>query len=131
MQVSPCSLLQPTYVHPSNPNELFGRNEVERRGDYFNRLENLLPGGNRHRLLQLMIQCLHNVPSCRPTAVQLVVLLEGIKCDDKVTYGELAIVDAVKQVKAAKFKSNVLVTEDVEIQHLQGVSIYSYTEKYF
>ena len=57
-----------------------------------------------------MKHCLHNVPSWRPSAEQLVTSLEGIKGEVKGAYGELATVDAVRQVmtvKALRAKSDV------------------------
>ena len=121
-QVFPGNLLQHNYPNPDNPDQLLGRNEVERRGNYFDQLENLLPGGNRHCLLQLMKDCLHNVPSRRPTAEQLVTSLEEMKGEVEGAYGELATVDAVRQVrtmKTLKAKGDVLAEKDLEIQHLR------------
>ena len=120
-QVFPGNLLQPNYADPENPDRLLGRNEAERRGNYLDRLENLLPGGNRHPLLQLMKDCLHNAPSQRPTAEQLVTALEEINASDEGTYGELATIEAVRQVKmtkALKVNSNLLAAKDEEIRQL-------------
>ena len=86
------------------------------------RLENLLPGENRHPLLQLIKDCLCNAPSHRPTAEQLVTALEEMKADVERDYGELATVEAVRQVKitkAMKNKRNLLAAKDEEIQQLQ------------
>ena len=86
------------------------------------RLENLLPGGNRHPLLQLIKDCLHNAPSQRPTAEQLVTALEEMKADVEGAFGDLAIIEAVRQVNVAKSlmnRSNVLAAKDEEIQQLQ------------
>ena len=91
---------------------------MERRGNYFDQLENLLPGGNRHRLLQLMKDCLHNVPSRRPTAEQLVTSLEEMKGEVEGAYGELAIVDAVRQVIMVKPKTDNEL-EGADIQQLR------------
>ena len=95
---------------------------MERRGNYLDRLENLLPGGDRHPLLQLMKDCLCNAPSQRPTAEQLVTALEEMKADVEGDYGELATVEAVRQVKitkAMKNKRKLLAAKDEEIQQLQ------------
>ena len=85
-------------------------------------LENLLPGGNRHPLLQLMKDCLCNAPSQRPTAEQLVTALEEMKADIEGDYGDLATVEAVRQVnvaKSLKTRRNLLAAKDEEIQQLQ------------
>ena len=121
MQVFPGNLLQPNYADPENPDRLLGRNEAERRGNYMDRLENLLPGGNRHPLLQLMKDCLRNAPSQRPTAEQLVTALEEMKAGDRGAYGELATIEAVRQVKmtmALKDNSNLLAAKDEEIRQV-------------
>ena len=85
------------------------------------RLENLLPGGNRHLLLQLIKDCLRNALSQRPTAEQLVTALEEMKAGDRGVYGELATIEAVRHLnmtKALKDNSNLLAAKDEEIQQL-------------
>ena len=114
-QIFPGSLLQPNYPDPEDPDNFLGRSEVRRREHYFEQLEDLLPGGIRQVLVQLIKSCLHNAPSRRPTAEQLVTSLEVMKGEVEGAYGELATVDAVRQVrtvKALKAKRN-------EIERLQ------------
>ena len=93
---------------------------------YFNQLENVLPGGNRHCLIQLIKGCLRNDPSQRPSAEQLVSGLEEMKADVEGSYGKLAKVDAVRQVMTVKTfqqhqKENAdeVIAKDVEIQQLR------------
>ena len=76
MQVFPCDLLEPTYADSGNSDNLMARSEVERRGQYLEQLEKLLPDGVNHPLVQLVKQCLRNTPSQRPTAEELVSSLE-------------------------------------------------------
>ena len=71
-------------------------------------------------------QCLENIPEERPTAEQLMRVLEGLKRDIEGTCGELTIVDAVRQVKTAcmalkksKEKVDDLTAKEEEIQQLQ------------
>ena len=99
-----------------------------RREHYFEQLENLLPaaGPVKQVLIQLIKDCLRNVLSQRPTAEQLVTALEEMKADVEGDYGDLATVDAVRQVKTmqalkakSKDKMNELEAKDVEIQQLQ------------
>ena len=125
-QIFPGNLLQHNYADPNNPDRLVGRSEVERRGVYFDQLENLLLGGNRHHLIQLIKGCLHNDPSQRPSAEQLVSTLEEMKTDIEGSYGELAKVDAVRQVMTMKAfqqrkKENAdeMIAKDEEIQQLR------------
>ena len=123
----PGNLLQHNYADPDNPDRLVGRSEVERRGEYFEQLEDLLPGGIRHTFVHTFVQltknCLRNSPSQRPTAEQLVTALQEMKADIEGPYGEFAKVDAVRQVKLVKaFKQSKketvdeLTAKDEEIQ---------------
>jgi hypothetical protein len=78
--------------------------------------------------------CLRNAPAQRPTAEQLVTALEGMKGAIEGGYGELATVDAVRQVRTMKAlksrsedKVNELAAKDEQIQQLQlqlAVRIY-------
>ena len=93
---------------------------------YFDQLEDLLPGGVRLLLIQMIKDCLRNTPSQRSTAEQLVTALEGMKGVIEGDYGELATVDAVRQVrtmKALKSKSedklDMLAAKDEQIHQLQ------------
>ena len=113
-QIFPGNLLEPTYPDPEDPDKFLGRSEVRRREQYFEQLEDLLPGGIRQALVQLIKNSLHNTPSRRPTAEQLVTSLEEMKGGVKGPYGELATVDAVRHVRTMK----TLKTE--EIVQLRG-----------
>ena len=62
-----------------------------------------------------MKDCLHNVPSRRPTAEQLVTSLKEMKGEVEGAYGELATVDAVRQVRTMK----TLKAKRNEIERLQ------------
>ena len=122
----PGNLLQHNYADPENPDRLVGRSEVERRGEYFDQLEDLLPGGRKDAFIQLTKNCLQNAPSQRPTAEQLVTALEEMKADIEGPYGELAKVDAVRQVltvralkESKKETVNELTAKDEEIQQLR------------
>lgn len=84
--------MEHNYADPDNPGRLLGRTEVERRQLYFDQLE-----GNA-QLVQLIKTCLHNDPSRRPTAEQLVIELERMTGDIEGPCGKLATVDAVRQV---------------------------------
>ena len=122
----PGDLLEHNYPDTDSPGKLIGRSEVERRGEYFEQLERVLPGGQQHPFLQLTKDCLHNTPSERPTTEQLVTALEEMRDDTEGPYGELAKVGAVRQVMAVKAikrsnkeKINELTAKDEEIQQLQ------------
>ena len=122
----PGDLFQHTYADDDNPVRLCGHSEVDRRRKYFDQLEDLpLSGRLRHALVQLIQNCLGNDPTQRPTAEQLVSGVEGMKTDVEGSYGEIAKVDAVRQVMTVKAiqqhkKENAdkLTTKEEEIQQL-------------
>ena len=97
-----------------------------RRERYFEQLEDLLSSPVKQVFIGLIKDCLRNAPSQRPTAGQLMTALEEMKADIEGEYGELATVDAVRQVKTVKVlkaknkdKVNELAAKDEEIQQLQ------------
>ena len=118
---------------------MVARSEVGRRERFFERLER-----EQHCCLQLTKDCLHNVPSRRPTSEQLVSTLVQLKADIDGPFGAVTKADAVRQVVTMKAligmreQTNELAVKDEEIQrlHLQievckvkatvYVSFYSY-----
>ena len=125
-QVFPGDLLEHTYPDPNNPRQLMGRSEIDRRGTYLEYLEIGLRRSAGYPLVGVIKQCLENVPEERPTAEQLVTALEGMKGAIEGGYGELATVDAVRQVRTMKAlksrsedKVNELTAKDEQIQQLQ------------
>ena len=122
----PGDLLEHTYPDPNNTRQLVARSEVDRRGTYFEHLERVLHrSSSGYPLVGVVKQCLENISEERPTAEQLVRVLEGLKGDTEGTCGELMIVDAVRQVKTAmalkksKEKVDELTAKEEEIQQLQ------------
>ena len=79
--------------------------------------------------MQLLKQCLINIPSNRPTVEQVVASLEEMKADIEGPYGDITRADAVREVvmKRALKRREVEVREktaesagkDVEIHQLQ------------
>ena len=124
IQVFPGDLLEPNYADPNNSEHLIARSEVERRESFLEQLER-----EQHCCIQLIKDCLHNTPSRRPTAEQLVATLEGMRADIEGPYGVVARADAVRQVvmmkmlkikeKEADMKMAELAAKNEEIQRLQ------------
>ena len=125
VQDFPGDLLEHTYPNPKNPRQLLARSELDRRGNYFERLERKFQESAGYPLVGVVNQCLANFPKERPTAEQLVRVLEGLKGDIEGPCGKLATVDAMRQVMTAmalKKKSRDEVDEMTvkeEIQQLQ------------
>jgi hypothetical protein len=124
--VFPGDLLEHTYADPDRPGRLEGRTEVERRQLYFDQLLE-----RDVQLVRLIKTCLHNDPSQRPTAEQLVTELERMKSDVEGPCGKLATVDAVRQVMTAmalkeksEEKVDELAAKEEEIQQLQVKLMY-------
>ena len=129
MQAFPGNLLEPTYVDPENRQQLKARSEVERRQQYIQQLEDKVPSGEHHPFVLLVKRCLHNDLPERPTAEGLVTSLEEMKADIEGPYGDIARVDAVRQVvmmralrkrdTEVREKTDESAAKDVEIQQLQ------------
>ena len=73
----PKTLLRPTYADPPNSDNLVARSEVERRQHFIDQLHTQL--GEKHPLAKLVKQCLHNSPSHRPSAKEVLYHLEGMR----------------------------------------------------
>jgi hypothetical protein len=126
-QVFPGDFLEHNYPDPNNPRQLLARSEVDRRGIYFERLEGELDKWSAgYPLVGVIKQCLENIPEERPTAEQLVRVLEGLKGDVEGPCGKLATADAARQVmttlalkRKGREKVDELTAKEEEIQQLQ------------
>ena len=79
-QKLPFKLKPATYVSPSNPHEVLGRTEVERRQDYFEMAVAVSDPSSQleQALLQLSRTCLHNDPAQRPDSELLLTKLKEV-----------------------------------------------------
>ena len=73
------------------------RSEVERRQNYFEQMEILLPNPEHQFFRRMITDCLSNDPSERPTAEQLVFSLERMQ---ETVQGEAEMHDEVRQAVA-------------------------------
>ena len=134
LQVFPGELT-PLIDVESDIHHAIARSEVERRKEYFDRLEHQPLGGVGPSFIKMTKNCLQNKPSQRPTAEQLVRILEEMKSDAEGPNGELATMDAVRQVKVAKHKALISVQKDDkslvgdEERHLQQLEVSFCTVK--
>ena len=91
----PGDLLEPTYT---NGGRLLAQSEVERRGRYIEQLNSQIPNNRQHQFVQLVTRCLQNEPHEQPTTEELITSLEEMKADIEGAYGDIARIDAVRQV---------------------------------
>ena len=90
--------------------------------------------------MQFIKDCLHTLPSKRPTADELVTLLKEMKSDIEGPSGELAKLDAIKLVTTMKVlkkkdvevreKTSELTAKDDEIQRLAMSTTRAATSKF-
>ena len=121
--------MEPTYSDPNNQDNLLGRSEVDRRQVYFDQLERKLPDGGLHPLVQLVKRCLKNTALQRPTAEDVLRSLEEMKPIIDGPCGEVARIDAVRQVvmmrailgreTEVRRKTDESAAKDKEIHQLQ------------
>ena len=77
-QTFPCDLLEPTYMDKQS-GLLKARTELERRSEYMQQIYPLLRQG--HPLIQMIQQCLQNVPARRPSIREVLQLLEQARAE--------------------------------------------------
>ena len=97
-------MLSATCPDPDNPDRLLARTEVERRGEYIEMLEEEL-GRHYPALVQLVKQCLCNVPDQRPSTDEVLGSLQRMKVEVEGVYGgSLAKLDIGKVLLAKEMK---------------------------
>ena len=119
-QVFPGNLLSHTFLDPDSPHHtLVARSEVERRGEYMELLEKEV--GNHHpSIVQLVRQCLHNVPEQRPSTDEVLGSLQRLKVEVDGLYGGSLVkldIDKVLLTKEMKMK-------DKKIEELTQYEVY-------
>ena len=123
-QVFPGSLFPSTYPDPQNPDRLLARSEVERRRNYIQPLHGQL--GEEHPLVQLVHQCLHNTPARRPSAEELLQLLEGMRAQIEGPYGQLVNVNLdMKKVRVLREKDTEIGRLQQQVQQLEVGWVYT------
>ena len=96
-----------------------GRSEVERRTNYIHPLCEQL--GEQHPLVQLVCQCLHNIPAQRPSAEEL---LQQLEAQMKRAYGRKLVRAEMARLQVAmmamlKMEETEVGDKDSEIEQLQ------------
>ena len=117
-QVFPGNLLSHTFPDPDSPHHtLVARSEVERRGEYMELLEKEV--GNHHpSLVQLVRQCLHNVPEQRPSTDEVLGSMQRLKVEVEGVYGGSLVkldIGRVVLAKEMKIQKEELAQAEVEI----------------
>ena len=106
-----------TYSDPDNPDHILGRSEVECRTDYIQPLCEQL--GEQHPLLQLICQCLHNIPAYWPSAEELLYQLEAVRPQIERVYGSGQQVK-VEMAKLQVAMMSVLRMRETEVGEKEG-----------
>ena len=102
LQKFPGDLLPITFYNPDNLVVIQARTEVERRGRYIALLEAPAPIGVLYPdLVQLVKQCLQNIPDQRPSIDDLLATLQRMKVEVEGAYGGPFKLDMVR-VRLAK-----------------------------
>ena len=97
-------MLSATCPDPDNSDHLLARTEVDRRGEYIKLLEEEL-GRHCLTLVQLVKQCLHNVPDQRPSTDEVLGSLQRMKVEVEGVYdGSLVKLDIDKVLLAKEMK---------------------------
>ena len=120
----PGDLLEPNFPDPDNPERLVARSEVERRGVYFEQLENSLLRGEHHSFVRLVKQCLHNTPSQRLTTEVVLRTLEEMRAEIEGPYGsydvmKLGLMRQVAMTRTLRQSESEVRRKDREIRRLQ------------
>ena len=102
IQELPLNLLPPTSVDPSNPEEVIGRSEIERRSEYFNKL--YLKYAKTHDIPVLIKACLHIIPIKRPSAEMIITVFNSFLTEIKDDY--IALEGLSRFQMAEKLKEN-------------------------
>ena len=86
-----------------------GRSELERRGRYIELLESLI-NPLHPPLVQLVKQCLHNIPRQRPSTDELLATLQRMKVEVEGEYGGPMRLDMVRVrlAKEVKIKDRII-----------------------
>ena len=88
----------PTRPDPNNPGMVIGMTEIQRRSQQMQQLSQQL-GGERHPLVQLVMQCLHNDPRQRPSARQVLSRLEGIQAQIEDPYEHMSKLELIQTLR--------------------------------
>ena len=101
---------------------IHGRSELERRGRYVESLESLI-NPLHPALVQLVKQCLHNVPDQRPSTDELLATLQRMKVEVEGEYGgpmrlDMVRVRLAREVKLKDRRIGELTQLQVSIMHL-------------
>ncbi len=88
----------PTVMDPDNPGVIVACSEVQRRSEQMEQLICQL-GGQRHPLVQLVTQCLHNDPRQRPSARQALSQLERMRAQIEDPYKGMSILELIQALR--------------------------------
>ena len=100
----PGTLLPSTYPDPDDPTRILARSEAERRHRYIDLLRQ-----QENPLVDMVTDCLQNAPSLRPSAEEVLHLLEGVKRRILDPYGHM---NKLEMMQALQEKDDVIENHD-------------------
>ena len=101
VQIFPGDLLASTFPSPDNPENIRARSELERRAQYVEVMESQY-SSRLPAIVQLVKQCLHNVPGLRPSTEELLTRLQEVKTEVEGRYGRDAVKVDLARVRMVK-----------------------------
>lgn len=113
-QVFPGDLLPSTYYSPNNLASIQARTELERREVYIEKLETRC--GATIALVELVKQCLQNIPEHRPSTEELLIRLQGMRVEVEGEYGGPIKLDLVRVKLAKEIRKKEIRLQEQQVQ---------------
>ncbi len=106
-----------TRPDPKNPGMVIGLTEVQRRPRPMKKLTQQL-GGEKHPLVQLVTQCLHNDPGQRPSAKEVLSQLETLRAQIQDPYEGMSRLELIQALKKRGRGQVSTVIQRTGLQHV-------------
>ncbi len=112
----------PTIMDPDDPEAIVARTEVQRRSEQIDLLIRQL-GGQRHPLVQLVVQCLHNNPRQRPSVREVLSQLEKVRAQIQDPYEGMSKLELIQALRRREAQAEVFIILELCVLTLWNVII--------